>query len=156
MDHGAEVHGYFYNPNIHPYTELKLRRDAVEAYNTSLGITYTIDQSYGLRPFLDMQRSSGDRCVGCYRMRFDVVARFASENGFRVFTSTLLYSRYQRHEQIMAEAEAAALRHGVDFYYEDYRKGWQVGIDISKSLGIYRQKYCGCIFSEEERYCGRK
>ena len=78
--------------------------------------------------------------------------RYAAEHGFDTFTSTLFYSIYQQHELMRETAQRYANMYGISFYYEDFRVGWQEGIDISKDMGLYRQSYCGCIFSEEERY----
>lgn len=155
-DGGIDVHGYFYNPNIHPYTEFKKRLDTLIAFNELKNIPYTAVDSYSLRPFLQMEHTEQNRCTGCYRMRLMNVAEFARTNSFSAFTSTLLYSKWQNHDNIKSIAREAATEYGVDFYYEDYRRGWQVGINLSKELGMYRQQYCGCIFSEEERYCTPK
>ena len=83
-------------------------------------------------------------------------AQFAKENGYDSFSTTLLVSPYQRHELIKKEAEAAAAEFGIPFYYEDFRVGYQRGVDISLELGLYRQQYCGCVFSERDRYEIRK
>ena len=92
------------------------------------------------------------RCRMCYSWRLEEAARFAAENGFEAFTSTLFYSIYQQHDLMKEVAEHFARVYDVAFYYEDFRVGWQEGIDISLALGLYRQSYCGCVFSEEERY----
>jgi predicted adenine nucleotide alpha hydrolase (AANH) superfamily ATPase len=68
----------------------------------------------------------------------------------------LLYSRYQKHERIVEIANAMAEKYQVPFFYRDWRPLWEEGIRLSKESGMYRQKYCGCIFSEEERYLRRK
>ena len=149
-----EIHGYFYNPNIHPYQEFKKRLEGVEFFNHLHKIPL-ITEGYGLKAFLNMANTENDRCAGCYRTRLEKTAAMANENNFDAFSTSLLYSRRQRHEDIAAIASEIASGYKVEFYYEDYRKGWQVGINISKELGIYRQQYCGCIFSEEERYLGK-
>lgn len=95
-------------------------------------------------------RREGVRCVWCYRVRMEASARLAKARGFAAFTSSLLYSRYQHHELIVAEAERAARLFGVPFLYRDFREYWQEGIDFSKELGLYRQKWCGCILSMAE------
>jgi predicted adenine nucleotide alpha hydrolase (AANH) superfamily ATPase len=150
------VHGYWNNPNIHPYTEYKKRFDALAEYNERVQIEYTVDGGYGLRPFLEMAAGEGVRCDGCYTMRLEALGRFAADNEFTHISTTLLYSRYQKHDLIRARCEEIAAKHNISFWYEDYRKGWQVGIDLSKKLGVYRQQYCGCIFSEEERYLAKR
>ncbi len=68
------------------------------------------------------------------------------------YSTTLLYSRYQNHQLIREKGEELAQKYGIDFYYEDFRQGWQKGIDGAIAMDIYRQPYCGCIYSEQERY----
>jgi hypothetical protein len=92
------------------------------------------------------------RCLYCYASRLEQTAKAAMELGFDAFTSSLLYSRYQSHEAIKFLGEKIGREYGVEFHYADFRSGWQEGIRISKEIGLYRQKYCGCIYSEKERY----
>jgi predicted adenine nucleotide alpha hydrolase (AANH) superfamily ATPase len=80
----------------------------------------------------------------------------AKTKGFGAFTTTLLYSKYQNHSLIKEIGESLAKQFSVSFYYEDFRKWWQEGVRESKDTGLYRQQYCGCIYSEKERYLGRK
>ncbi len=94
--------------------------------------------------------SDGPRCAGCYKMRLREAALYAKENKFDAFTTTLLYSIYQKHDLARAVGERIAAEIGIPFYYEDFRTGWREGIVISKDLGLYRQKYCGCFVSERE------
>jgi predicted adenine nucleotide alpha hydrolase (AANH) superfamily ATPase len=95
------------------------------------------------------------RCASCYLMRLDKTAQLAHEKGHRGFSTTLLYSTYQNHPQIKAQAKIASESHQVPFVYQDFRTGWQQGIDEAKNLCLYRQSYCGCIYSEQERYDNR-
>ena len=85
-------------------------------------------------------------------MRLQKCAALASESGYDGFSTTLLYSRYQRHDALVAFCTTLALEYGVEFFYQDFRLGWQDGIDRSIELEMYRQPYCGCIYSEQERY----
>ncbi|MBI5467830.1 MAG: epoxyqueuosine reductase QueH [Deltaproteobacteria bacterium] len=94
----------------------------------------------------------GERCVYCYSVRLEATAKAAKEAGFDAFTSSLLYSRYQAHDEIRRAGTGIGERLGVPFYYADFRGGWQAGIDESRAMGLYRQKYCGCIYSRIERY----
>ena len=114
------------------------------------------DEEYRLRDFLKRaliaETEPNGRCTMCYTWRLEQAAKFAAVNGFEAFTSTLFYSIYQQHDLMRRTAEHFAEIYGVQFYYEDFRPGWQEGIDISRELELYRQPYCGCIFSEEERY----
>jgi predicted adenine nucleotide alpha hydrolase (AANH) superfamily ATPase len=85
-------------------------------------------------------------------MRLGAAGTAAKEKGFTLFTTTLLYSKYQKHDLIAGVARETAKEHGIEFYYEDFRQGWREGIVESKAMGLYRQQYCGCIYSERERY----
>ena len=92
------------------------------------------------------------RCRYCYESRMEVAARTAKENGFDAFTTTLLVSPYQKHEIIREVGEQMAKKYGVEFYYRDFREGFREGQNIARELELYMQKYCGCIYSEEDRY----
>lgn len=153
---GIEPVGYFFNPNIHPYREWDMRLKTAREFAARVDMKMYDDDNYRLRDFLKKALAAesveNGRCRMCYTWRLQETARFAAENGFDAFTSTLFYSIYQQHDLMKETAEHFAMVYGVDFYYEDFRPGWQEGIDISQELGLYRQPYCGCIFSEEERY----
>lgn len=148
-----DVTGYFHNPNIHPYQEYSRRLETMRDYaeQTQLPMIY-IDE-YGLVPFLkNVAHEPQNRCDYCYFSRLESTARFASENGYDAFSSSLLYSRYQNHETISRCGEQLASEYGIRFHYADFRSGWREGIDKSKAMGLYRQQYCGCIYSEMDRY----
>ena len=151
---GVEVTGFFYNHNIHPYTEFKQRLDALRAYAQSVELEVVYRDEYRLEEFLaNVAGNPATRCGYCYRSRLEETAKAAAELGFAGYSSTLLYSRYQNQEVIRECGEQLGERYGVKFHYEDFRRGWQEGINLSKEMGLYRQKYCGCIYSEKERYC---
>ncbi len=153
---GARVSGYFYNPNIHPYTEFSKRLSTLKEYARIALLLLTVDDSYELDRFLAGALALGrDRCLSCYRMRLDRAFERAADGGFDALTTTLLYSRYQRHDDIKKIGEELSAVYGVPFLYRDFRAGWREGIEESKKLGMYRQQYCGCIFSEKERYGGK-
>ena len=148
-----ELLGFWYNPNIHPFTEYAARRGALDGYAETIGLPLVTRDGYGLRDFLaNVPVDAEARCAACYAMRMDAAALTAAERGCEAFTTTLLISPYQRHELLRETAEAAAKRHGVAFLYRDFRPRFREGQDAARELGLYRQKYCGCIFSEEERY----
>ena len=155
-EQGIEPTGYFFNPNIHPYKEWDMRLKAAEEFAARSELKRITDKHYMLRDFLRRalaaEQVENGRCRMCYTWRLEETARYAAENGFDAFTSTLFYSIYQQHELMKETAEHFAKVYGVKFHYEDFRPGWQEGIDMSVELGLYRQPYCGCIFSEEERY----
>ena len=157
--------GYFFNPNIHPAQEFKRRLSTAREFAAKVAIDFFADNQYRLRGFLDkvigvvseqdsIQCADGfhKRCAICYSWRLNHAALFAAENNFEIFTSSLFYSKYQNHELMKKIAELAAKKFGVQFFYEDFRTGWQRGIDLSAELGLFRQNYCGCVFSEEERF----
>jgi predicted adenine nucleotide alpha hydrolase (AANH) superfamily ATPase len=85
----------------------------------------------------------------------EATARAAKKGRFDSFTTTLLHSKHQNHEMIREMGESLGQRYGIRFIYEDFRLGWKEGIEVSKKLGLYRQQYCGCIYSEKERYLGK-
>ncbi len=140
----------WYNPNIHPYTEYIKRRDTLKEFAEKENIPVIWQDEYDLDMYL--KATDGIRCSKCYELRLVRTAQIAMGKGFDAFTTTLLYSKYQKHETIKEIGEDIAGRFGVDFYYHDWRNLWQEGIDLSKLAGLYRQSYCGCIYSEKERY----
>lgn len=153
---GMDVAGFFYNHNIHPYQEYMRRLDAVREYSEKAGLAVVYRDEYGLEEFLGaVAADPSARCGYCYASRLEAAAKAAAEMGFPAYTSSLLYSRYQRHDLIRELGETLGAKYGVAFHYDDYRRGWQEGIRMSKEMGLYRQQYCGCIYSEKERYAPR-
>lgn len=152
-DTGHQVTGYFYNPNIHPYQEYRRRLETVGEYAAGCGLPVVYRDTYLLEDFLaQVAQEPAGRCTYCYQSRLKQAAAYAAENGFEGFTSSLLYSRYQNHA-LMTELGFELARHyNLQFVYADFRTGWQEGIRISKELGLYRQQYCGCIYSEKDRF----
>lgn len=154
---GHEVTGFFFNPNIHPYQEYSRRLEAVNDMASKEALPLIIHDDYDLEGFLaNVAPAPEKRCSYCYASRLMAAAEAAVEHGFEAFSASLLYSRYQRHDEIREWGEQLGRKHGVTFYYEDFRPGWQEGIRLSKELGLYRQQYCGCIYSEKERYVPRE
>ncbi len=150
---GFLVSGYFYNPNIHPFREFRKRIRALEQFAAMEDFPVEIEREYGLRQYLrKVVFHEDERCGLCYAMRLEQVATRAATGGYSYFSTTLLYSRYQNHELIRRTGERLADKYGIGFYYQDFRKGWQYGIDRSLEMDLYRQPYCGCIYSEQERY----
>ena len=150
---GIDLTGLWYNPNIHPFTEYRARRNCLREYAVTIDLPLIERDDYGLRPFVrEVAEDIPGRCVKCYEMRFFEAARQAKEGGFDSFTSSLFISPYQKHELMISIAEAAAKEYGVEFLYRDFRPLFRAGQERAKELGFYMQKYCGCIFSEQERY----
>jgi len=151
---GEGFRGFYYNPNIHPLTEYLRRKEALAQVAQRLDVPLTFaDSEYDPSLFLRLAAfREKDRCRSCYGLRLDRTARQAKSLGCSGFTTTLLYSKYQDHQAIRETGEEAARVHGVGFVYEDFRPGWEEGIRLAKQWELYRQPYCGCIFSEFDRY----
>jgi len=150
---GFEVTGFFYSDNIHPYTECLKRQTTLKDYASKIDLPLILKEGYDLEGFLrKMAFNESDRCLICYRERLGTVAAVAAKNGFDTFSTTLLYSKFQNHDAIHSIGEKIGLEIGVHFVYHDFRAGWKEGVQTSKQLGMYRQQYCGCIYSEKERY----
>ena len=152
-EEGIEVSGFWFNPNIHPYTEYRSRKTTLEEYAKEISMPLVLINEYGLRQFVQNVADHIDgRCGYCYRVRMEETARYAAEHGFDSFTTSLLISPYQNHEAIAAAAQAMAQEYGVEFLYRDFRPYFKAGQEKARELGFYMQKYCGCVFSEEDRY----
>lgn len=150
---GYSPSGFFFNPNIHPFSEYRKRLEAMRDYAAHSGLDLDVADGYPVEVyFRSVSFQERERCTTCYRIRLEETAHRAVEGGFEYFSTTMLYSKYQKHELIKEIADAIAGEIGVKFLYMDFREGWQEGIDISRALNIYRQKYCGCIYSERDRF----
>ena len=153
QDEGHAVTGFWYNPNIHPFTEYRSRRNTVRDYLQEIGVPLIEQNDYALRPFVRaVAEDIAHRCGKCYAMRLFETARTAKEQGFDAFTSSLFISPYQNHSLMMDTAAQAAETFGVEFLYRDFRPLFKEGQEFAREHGFYMQKYCGCVFSEEERY----
>ena len=153
-EEGIEPSLFWYNPNIHPRAEYSRRRDTLVQYAQGLGLPLIMEDQYGLRSFIHGADSSFDsprRCAFCYSLRMERTALVARKQGFDAFCTTLFISPYQNHDLLREKAEAAAERHGAPLLYRDFRPRFREGQAEARRLGLYMQKYCGCIFSEEER-----
>jgi len=150
---GIEVFGFFYNPNIHPYQEYKKRLGTLREYSDKIDLRMIYRDEYRLEEFLqNVVFRENKRCRYCYYTRLKSAAQVAKKGKFDFFSTTLLYSKSQKHEEIKEIGSSLAKEHDIEFFYEDFRKGWSEGIAVSRDLGMYRQQYCGCIYSEKERY----
>lgn len=154
---GIEPTVYWFNPNIHPYREYKQRRDCLEQYTESIGVNAIFEEDYGLKNFCKkVVNRLETRCQDyCYPVRLEQTVEYAKKNGYDSFSTTLLVSPYQNHDLITNIAQELAQKYKLQFLYRDFRIGFRQGQEKAKDLGLYRQKYCGCIFSEEERYLRR-
>jgi len=152
-DEGLDIMGFFYRNNIHPYTECIRREEALKSYSASMDLSVIYQDGYDLEGFIrNVAFRESNRCDYCYHERLKSTALIAKRGKFDYFSTTLLYSRLQRHDAVKSIGNAVGKSVGVKFYYDDFRKGWKEGVETSKSLKLYRQQYCGCIYSEKERY----
>ncbi|MBR0372835.1 epoxyqueuosine reductase QueH [Candidatus Saccharibacteria bacterium] len=145
---------FWYNPNIHPFIEYKTRRDCLKDYAETVKAELIIKEDYGLDEFCrNVIDNLENRCVDyCYEKRLFETVKYASENGYDAFSTTLLISPYQKHDELKKICEKLAKDSGLKFIYRDFRVGYREGQAKARELGLYLQKYCGCVFSEEDRY----
>lgn len=150
---GYDIQGFWFNHNIHPYTEYAKRLKSVRNFTKAENIPLIEKNEYNLEDFLrKVSFREKERCRICYYDRLKYTAIVAKKGKFDGFTSTLLYSKFQKHNLILEIAESLAKTYKIPFYYEDFRKYWKEGIEISKEKKMYRQQYCGCVYSERDRY----
>ncbi len=151
-----DVMGFFYRHNIHPYTECIKREQALKDYADTISLRVIYQKGYELERFIQsVVFREKDRCRFCYYDRLYATAKVAKKGKFDGFSSTLLYSKFQKHDLIRSIGESIAKKEGLKFIYRDFRQGWKEGIEESKRLNMYRQQYCGCIYSEKERYISK-
>jgi len=154
---GYTPYGWFFNPNIHPFTENKERRKSFNLFMEQEGIPHSAEKDYPLEQWLSaVAQAPEQRCTYCYQSRLDAAAQKAAEMGLPYFSTTLLVSPYQNHELIRMIGEECGHKHGVTFAYVDPRPGFRDGQALARERGLYMQKYCGCIYSEKERYVRTK
>lgn len=169
-EEGSEITVYWYNPNIHPFKEYEKRLQTLERYLYLDPLPLIIENDYEPIDFIRQQAEASinegprkiegmmnpdqrsKRCGHCYLSRIEKCVLKAKLEGFDAFSTTMLISKHQDHEAIRSFCNDLSMKHGVKFIYKDLRKNWKDSISKSKELSLYRQPYCGCIFSEFERY----
>ena len=145
--------GFFYRHNIHPYTECLKRQETVQSYARDVDLRVIYQEGYDLEGFIqNVVYREEDRCNYCYHDRLRTTALLAKRGKFDYFSTTLLYSKFQKHDRVKSIGESVGRATGVPFFYEDFRTGWKDGVKTSRDMEMYRQPYCGCIYSEKERY----
>jgi predicted adenine nucleotide alpha hydrolase (AANH) superfamily ATPase len=152
---GYEVIAFWYNPNIHPFIEHQNRLEAMKSLSIEMKFPLVIDDSYDMvKYFQVVVGNETDRCRHCFNLRLSKTVLRAKQDGFKEFTTTLLISPHQKHELIKEVGETVA--QGLDFLYADLRKRYSDSRRMTKPINLYRQQYCGCIYSEWERYSVRE
>lgn len=150
---GVDIRGFWFNPNIHPYTEYRNRLDSLRRLQEIWKLDVEYYGNYGLIDFLkNVVNNEKNRCKFCYSVRMDKTAEIAKESGADAFTTSLLVSPYQNIDMIKEVGYSLQNKYGVEFYFEDFRVGFGEGRRMAKAMDLYRQKYCGCIYSEMERH----
>jgi predicted adenine nucleotide alpha hydrolase (AANH) superfamily ATPase len=155
QEEGFAVTGFWYNPNIHPWQEHQQRRESLVRYTEAVSLPMIWHERYEMHLFLRAvvgHERFRQRCAICYRMRLEKTAQVAAEQGFDAFTTTLLISPHQDQELIRQVGEEMAAQHGIEFYFENFRRGWSERGQLTREHDLYRQQYCGCLYSEWERY----
>jgi predicted adenine nucleotide alpha hydrolase (AANH) superfamily ATPase len=152
-----DLTGYFYNPNIHPKSEYLRRKEEMKRYAQRIGIglvcaEYDDDRWFEMVKGMEDVPEGGERCFLCYRMRLGKTAKYAKENGYRFFTTTLSISPHKNAPKINEIGSHVASQHQLQFYSADFKKrgGFEKSVRMSKEAGLYRQSYCGCVFSQRE------
>ena len=152
---GYHPRALWYNPNIHPFAEHEKRRESLEILAGTLGFQLDIIPGYDLEEYF--RRITGQepkRCRHCFELRLGRTAEYALELRIPAFTTTLLISPHQKHEELAEIGEGIARARGLHFLYADLRKAYSESRRITKPMELHRQQYCGCIYSEWERHAG--
>jgi len=152
-DQGFKISGFYYNPNIYPVSEFHRRVEGLKVLSQefSLPVEYPTHQESDFLKAINTSQPKSQRCANCWSMRLQKTASQAKQNGFGAFSTTLLVSPYQDHELLKQLGIQIGRKTGIDFYYEDFRPGFKQAQLEAKQKGIYRQKYCGCRYSEIEQ-----
>jgi len=152
-EQGYEVSSLWYNPNIHPYTEHQQRLQAMQSLAQEIKLPLIAVEGYDMIAyFRQVVGHEAERCQYCFRLRLAKTAETARHKGFAAFTTTLLISLHQKHDLIREIGNELAREKGVDFLYADLRKRYSDSRHMTKPLALYRQQYCGCVYSEWERH----
>jgi len=143
----------FTNSNIHPAEEYERRLATLLGYADSQNAV-VVELAYDPESWMDtvgpLARAGAERCRACYRLRLGEAARYAADNGYDALATTLTVSPYQSPEAIRAEGRAAAAAVGITWLDRDFRDDYPSATRRSRELEMYRQNYCGCVYSDAE------
>jgi predicted adenine nucleotide alpha hydrolase (AANH) superfamily ATPase len=153
---GYEVSALWYNPNIHPYMEHQHRLEAIKSFSQEVNLPLIIIEHYDIIDyFRQVTRHEPERCHYCFRLRLLKTAETACKMGFNAFTTSLLISPHQKHDLLRKIGSAISREEDIEFLYADLRKQYSESRNMTKMLDLYRQQYCGCVYSEWERHANR-
>ena len=151
LSQGIDVKGLWFNPNIYPRYEYERRLASLQDLQRLWHVDVEYVDNYGSDTFMrTLENSSDNRCIRCYTVRLEETARTAKKMQLSGFTTSLLVSPYQKFDSIISVGREMEKRYSIPFHVEDYRVGYRAHIPLTRELGLYRQKYCGCVFSEQE------
>ena len=153
QEQGFAATGFWYNSNVHPFAEHERRRECVSAYAEEIGLPLIQWEDYEMPVYFRAvvgHEAAGERCVICYRLRLERTAQVARQQGFDAISTTLLISPYQQQALLREIGEALGSEYGVEFYFENLRKGWAERGHLAREHDMYQQRYCGCVYSEWE------
>ncbi|OGO06819.1 MAG: hypothetical protein A2Y73_02540 [Chloroflexi bacterium RBG_13_56_8] len=152
-EEGWDVTGYWFNPNIHPFSEHERRRETLARYAEEISLPVIWEPGYEMPAFFRAvvgHERFRERCVICYRLRLERTARVAAEGKFDAITTTLLISPYQDQDALRRLGDEFAEDCGVSFYFENFRQGFVEHHELAREHNMYMQRFCGCIYSEWE------
>jgi predicted adenine nucleotide alpha hydrolase (AANH) superfamily ATPase len=150
---GYEVSALWYNPNIHPYMEHQQRLESMQSLAQETDLPLMVVEGYDMvEYFRRVAGHEADRCGHCFDLRLSKTAETARRNGFGAFTTTLLISPHQKHDTLREIGSKIGGEQGLEFLYADLRKRYSDSRHMTKPMNLYRQQYCGCVYSEWERY----
>lgn len=152
---------YYDNPNIYPPSEYDLRVEEAKKVVEQISGKYPIDIEYALyepEVYYEVVRGkeslgeNSERCAACYRLRLERSARYAKAHGYSLFTTSLSISPHKNSQVLNEIGQEVASEEGLEYLLSDFKKrgGYQRSVQLSKELGLYRQDYCGCVFSKRE------
>lgn len=152
----------YYNPNIFPESEYLKRVEQVKKLLSEMPLKSSVrlvEGRYDPKEFFELSKGletvpeGGERCLKCYRLRLEEAAREAKKGGFDYFTTTLSISPHKNADKLNEIGEELEGQYGVKYLYADFKKknGYKRSIELSRVYGLYRQDYCGCVFSKRQR-----
>lgn len=153
----------FYNPNIHPKFEYDKRYGELlkfvniknsKGYNIKIvNAIYNEQEYFNKVKGLEKEKEGGKRCTECFNLRLEYSAEYALENGFDYFTTTLTVSPHKNSQLINEIGNSLEKKYNIKYLFSDFKKneGYKKSIELSREYNLYRQDYCGCIFSKLER-----
>ncbi len=149
---------FYYNPNIEPYEEYEKRKEEEKRFIKEFPHIHKVDMidcDYDNNKFKEMAKGleeipeGGARCIKCYHLRLDATAKKAKELGFDYFGTTLTVSPYKKSDKLNEIGEYLSKEYNIKYLYSDFKKknGYKHSIELSKEYNLYRQDYCGCVYS---------